>query len=224
MFKKRKVKVEEPVKQPEFNTFHYFPSAVYSSKKPEFIASVSEVSDELLSKIGHDVHDIYPMHQTESFAGDSRVQDFCSYVGHNAWGILQSQGYAMDNFNVTLDAMWTQKHHKHSFMERHVHGGGHQLVGFYFLETPEGCSRAMFHDPRCGKVQINLPEQDMSIATPASNAINFVPEPGLMLITNAWLPHSFGRHGSDKPIKFVHFNLSVGYNPAKACSTPVEVV
>ena len=208
----------------EFEAHYYFPCAVYSSKKPEFIKTVNEVSNELLSKVGHDVHDLYPMHQTDSFAGDPRVQDFCSYVGHNAWGILQSQGYAMDNFNVVLDAMWTQKHHKHSFMEQHVHGGSHQLVGFYFLETPEGCSRAMFHDPRCGKIQINLPEQDINNVTLASNAINFVPEPGLMLISNAWLPHSFGRHGSDKPIKFVHFNLSVRYNPDKTCSTQVEVV
>jgi uncharacterized protein (TIGR02466 family) len=128
----------------------------------------------------------------------------------------------MTNVSVMVDAVWTQEHHKHSLMEQHVHGFGTQLVGFFFLETPENCSRAMFHDPRGGKVQINLPEADMSVATPASNTINFAPEPGMMLISNAWLPHSFGRHGSDKPIKFVHFNLSVRYN--QTCAAPAAEV
>jgi len=82
----------------------------------------------------------------------------------------------------------------------------------------------MFHDPRGGKVQINLPETDMSNATPASNTINFAPEPGMLIISNAWLPHSFGRHGSEKPIKFVHFNLSVRYNPPHTCAAPAAEV
>lgn len=218
---KKKKQVEQ---QPEFESYYYFPSAVYVAKKPEFLKAVNEVSAEMLGKLTHDVHELYPMHNTDNFANDPRVQDFVQYIGQNSWSILQSQGYAMDNLNVTVDAIWTQEHHKHSLMEQHVHGGGHQLVGFYFLETPEGCSRAMFHDPRGGKVQINLPEADMGNATPASNIINFLPEPGMMLISNAWLPHSFSRHGSEKPIKFVHFNLSVQYAPPVCSTSAAEVV
>jgi uncharacterized protein (TIGR02466 family) len=210
--------------QPEFEAYYYFPSAVYVSKKPEFLDAVNEVSDEMLKKITHDVHELYPMHNTDNFANDPRVQDFVQYIGQNSYSILQGQGYDMANFNVSVDAVWTQEHYKHSLMEQHVHGFGAQLVGFYFLETPENCSRAMFHDPRGGKVQINLPEHDMSNATPASNTINFQPEPGMMLISNAWLPHSFGRHGSDKPIKFVHFNLSVQYAPQVCNTNAAEVV
>ena len=210
-------KKKQVAQQPEFEAYYYFPSAVYVSKKPEFLDAVNEVSDEMLKKLTHDVHELYPMHNTDNFANDPRVQNFVQYIGQNSYGILQGQGYDMANFNVSVDAVWTQEHYKHSLMEQHVHGGGSQLVGFYFLETPENCSRAMFHDPRGGKVQINLPEADMSVATPASNTINFQPEPGMLIISNAWLPHSFGRHGSDKPIKFVHFNLSVQYAPQ--CNT-----
>ena len=216
-------KKKQVAQQPEFEAYYYFPSAVYVSKKPEFLDAVNEVSDEMLKKLTHDVHELYPMHNTDNFANDPRVQNFVQYIGQNSYGILQGQGYDMSNFNVMVDAVWTQEHYKHSLMEQHVHGGGSQLVGFYFLETPENCSRAMFHDPRGGKVQINLPEADMSVATPASNTINFQPEPGMLIISNAWLPHSFGRHGSDKPIKFVHFNLSVQYAPQ--CNTnAAEVV
>jgi uncharacterized protein (TIGR02466 family) len=202
--------------------FHYFPSSVYLVQKPEFLEVVNEVSEEALSKITHDVHEIYPMHNTDNYVGDPRLEGFCTYLWQSGWDILQSQGYDMTNVSVMVDAVWTQEHHKHSLMEQHVHGFGTQLVGFYFLETPENCSRAMFHDPRGGKVQINLPEADMSVATPASNIINFLPEPGMMLISNAWLPHSFGRHGSDQPIKFVHFNLSVRYN--QTCAAPAAEV
>jgi uncharacterized protein (TIGR02466 family) len=202
--------------------FHYFPSSVYLVQKPEFLEVVNEVSEEALSKITHDVHEIYPMHNTDNYVGDPRLKGFCTYLWQSGWDILQSQGYDMTNVSVMVDAVWTQEHHKHSLMEQHVHGFGTQLVGFYFLETPENCSRAMFHDPRGGKVQINLPEADMSVATPASNTINFAPEPGMMLISNAWLPHSFGRHGSDKPIKFVHFNMSVRYN--QTCAAPAAEV
>jgi hypothetical protein len=202
--------------------FHYFPSSVYLVQKPEFLEVVNAVSEEALSKITHDVHEIYPMHNTDNYVGDPRLEGFCTYLWQSGWDILQSQGYDMTNVSVMVDAVWTQEHHKHSLMEQHVHGFGTQLVGFFFLETPENCSRAMFHDPRGGKVQINLPEADMSVATPASNTINFAPEPGMMLISNAWLPHSFGRHGSDKPIKFVHFNLSVRYN--QTCAAPAAEV
>jgi uncharacterized protein (TIGR02466 family) len=210
--------------KPDFEAYYYFPSPVYVAKKPEFLEIINEVSEEELKKITQDVNEIYPMHNTDNYASDPRLVDFCKYLWQSGWNILNGQGYDMNSFNVMVDAVWTQEHYKHSLMEQHVHGGGHQLVGFYFLETPENCSRVMFHDPRGGKVQINLPEADMSNATPASNMINFQPEAGMMIVSNAWLPHSFGRHGSDKPIKFVHFNLSVQYVPQVCATNAAEVV
>jgi hypothetical protein len=119
--------------------------------------------------------------------------------------------------------MWTQEHHKHSAMDAHVHGFGSQIVGFYFLETPEGGSNVVFHDPRAGKLQIDLPEQDINMATPASKAINFTPKPGMMIFANSWLAHSFTRHAAELPIKFVHFNLTVIHQP-QTCPAPAEVI
>jgi uncharacterized protein (TIGR02466 family) len=108
-------------------------------------------------------------------------------------------------------------------MEQHVHGYGSQIVGFYFIETPENCSRVVFHDPRSAKIQIDLPEQDMTMATPASKMINFVPKPGLLVFANAWLAHSFTRHASEQPIKFVHFNVSV-LQAQEPAIPPAEIV
>ena len=224
MSKKSKLSAVRAEPKPEIEAFYYFPSSVYVAKKPEFLEVVSEVSEEALKRITHDVHELYPMHNTDNYANDPRLIDFCTCLWQSGWSILQGQGYDMNTFDVMVDAAWTQEHYKHSLMEQHVHGGGSQLVGFYFLETPENCSRAMFHDPRGGKVQINLPEANMSNATPASNTINFAPEPGMLIISNAWLPHSFGRHGSEKPIKFVHFNLSVRYAAPQTCAAPAAEV
>jgi len=204
------------------NAHLYFCSPVYTSENPEFLISVSEVSEELLAKSVDDPHEIFPMLHTDNFADDPRVADFCRFLAETGWNILKDQGYAMDNFSVSVDAAWTQKHFKHSSMEQHVHGGS-QLIGVYFLETPEGSSRPLFHDPRAGKVQNFLPESNPNEATMASNVINFEPKPGRLIITNAWLPHSFSRHASDKPLKFVHFNLSAFYSPPAKCST-AEVI
>ncbi|NDG03534.1 MAG: hypothetical protein EB119_10195, partial [Synechococcaceae bacterium WBB_34_004] len=67
------------------------------------------------------------------------------------------------------------------------------------------------------KAQIDLPETDVNQATIASKMINFEPKPGLMIFSNAWLAHSFTRHASEKPIKFVHFNLTVQMAQTVAC-------
>jgi len=39
--------------------------------------------------------------------------------------------------------------------------------------------------------------------------VSFKPENGMLLFSNSWLPHSFTRNGSDKPFKFLHFNLGI---------------
>jgi len=193
--------------QNELGSYVYFPSIVYTIDKPEFLNVVKEVSNEHLVKIEKDLDDIYPVKMTGNFTNDERLEPFCRFIGETAWNILNSQGYAMSEFNVSFSEMWTQEHHKHSLMEQHTHGFGVQLVGFYFLDTPEKCSRVLFYDPRAGKVQVNLPEANMDNATPASNIINFEPKEGLMILSNSYLPHAFGRHAADEPIRFVHFNI-----------------
>ena len=113
------------------------------------------------------------------------------------------------NSEMYFSEMWCQEHYKHSAMDQHVHGAGSQMVGFYFLEAPENCSKVVFHDPRAGKPLVSWNEKDMAQATFASNAINFTPKSGMLMFTNAWLPHSFTRHEADAPIKFIHFNLGL---------------
>ena len=219
--RKNKKSVKEVVLNTQLQVAHHFTCPIYLIERPDFLETVNAVSEEALEaqRKEHDLNEIYPVYMTNNFYDDPHMAEFAEFVGATAWNILNEQGYAMSDKAVSFTEMWTQEHHKHSAMDAHVHGFGSQIVGFYFLETPEHCSHVVFHDPRSAKVQIDLPEQDMNMATPASKMINFTPKPGMMIFANSWLSHSFTRHAADKPIKFVHFNLTVIPQP-QACAVP----
>jgi uncharacterized protein (TIGR02466 family) len=214
--------VAQVVQNTQLQVAYHFPCPIYLIERPDFLDAVNTVSEEALAvaKKEQQLNEIYPVHMTQSYFADPRMTGFSEFVGATAWNILNEQGYAMQDKAVQFTEMWTQEHHKHSAMDAHVHGYGSQIVGFYFLETPEGGSNVVFHDPRAAKVQIDLPEQDMNNATPASKMINFTPKPGLMIFANSWLMHSFTRHAAELPIKFVHFNLTVIHQPQQACNIP----
>jgi uncharacterized protein (TIGR02466 family) len=213
--------VAEVVKNTQLQVAYHFPCPIYLIERPDFLEVVNTVSEEALEerRKAHDLDEIYPVYMTKNYFSDPRLAGFSEFVGGTAWNILNEQGYAMQDKAVQFTEMWTQEHYKHSAMDAHVHGFGSQIVGFYFLETPEDCSRVVFHDPRAAKVQIDLPEQDMGMATPASKMINFTPKPGMLIFANAWLMHSFTRHAAELPIKFVHFNLTV-IQQQQACALP----
>lgn len=218
--------VAQVVQNTQLQVAYHFPCPIYLIERPDFLETVNTVSEEALetARKTQTLNEIYPVVMSGSYFADPRMAGFSEFVGATAWNILNEQGYAMQDKVVQFTEMWTQEHHKHSAMDAHVHGFGSQIVGFYFLETPENCSRVVFHDPRAAKVQIDLPEQDMSAATPASKMINFEPKPGLMIFANSWLMHSFTRHAAELPIKFVHFNLTVQMAQPAACPMPAAEI
>jgi uncharacterized protein (TIGR02466 family) len=212
---------------PELRHFYHFPSSVSIVNKPEFLDDVRVVIDEELEKSRKEfpeLNDIYPVRMTGNFFNDPRVAEFSKFVGKSAWDTLTHQGYATDSMGMFFTEMWAQEHHKHSLMEQHVHGAGSQMIGFYFLNAPENCSKAVFYDPRPGKVQTNLPEKNPSQATFGSNAIHFEPAPGMLILANSWLPHSFNRHAADEPLLFVHFNLGVQFQSYTLTPATAEVI
>jgi len=230
--KKTKVKVckaaesvAEVIQNTQIEVAHLFPCPIYFVERPDFLNAVKEVSEESLAvqRKERKLDEMYPVCMSGNYYADPRIAGFSEFIGATAWNILNEQGYAMQDKAVSFIEMWTQEHHKHSAMDVHIHANGSQIVGFYFLETPENCSRAVFHDPRAGKLQIDLPEQNTNMATPASKMINFTPKSGMMIFTNSWLAHSFTRHAADLPIKFVHFNLTVVQQP-QTCPAPAEVI
>jgi len=218
--------VAEVVQNTQLQVAFHFPCPIYIIERPDFLESVNQVSEEALDiqRKDSDLNEIYPVYMTSNYFADPRMTRFSEFIGFTAWNILNDQGYAMQDKAVQFTEMWTQEHYKHSAMDAHVHGFGSQIVGFYFLETPKDCSRLVFHDPRAGKVQNDLPEQDRNMATPASRMVNFTPKPGMMVFSNSWLAHSFTRHAADLPMKFVHFNLTVVYQPQTCAAPTAEII
>jgi len=186
----------------------YFPTNVYTVHLPEYLALVKSVALESIVEESKNYNEIYPVVMSKNISLDPRLDEFANYVGKIVLDILELQGVATSEYHTFFTEMWMQEHYKHSLMEQHSHAGGTQIVGFYFLEVPEKSSPLILHDPRPGKVQIGLFNKNPTEISYSSDQIVIIPEPGLMIFTNAWLPHSFGRHGSEAPTKFIHFNLA----------------
>jgi uncharacterized protein (TIGR02466 family) len=216
--------IQTSLPQPDqLASYHYFSSAIYMIEKPQFLASAKKVSEKFLKerkKTQPTVDPMYPLYQTDNMFLDPELADLSTYILQSSWNILKEQGHSMDFLNTYFSEMWCQEHHKYSNHEEHVHPNGAQIVGFYFLDCPKDSSRIVIHDPRPGRKQINLPEQNMSDATYASTMINFQPTPGQLFFANSWLPHSYTRNASKFPIKFIHF--TVGVMPAVNTNTPQE--
>ena len=196
-----------------------FSAPIYMIEKPEFLSTARKVAKKFIAKRKKDVdlNPLYPVYMTESLNYEPEMLELSNYIAQTAWNILLDQGYAMDSFNTYFTEMWCQEHHTMSLMERHIHGNGSVISGFYFLDCPKDGSRVLFHDPRDAKVISGLPENNMSALTAASNTANFEAKEGMIMLTNAWLPHSFSKNESKHPVRFIHFNISVSQVPQKSC-------
>jgi uncharacterized protein (TIGR02466 family) len=200
-----------------------FASMVYTIRKPEFLDATLAASDEMLARAraARPMNNTYPFVMSDSMIGNERTLPLEQFIAESAWAILDSQGYQMDQFGTYVSEFWVQEHFKYSGMEQHVHPYGVTISGFYFLTAPQGGSVIELHDPRPGKVQASLPIKEQTQVRDANNTLQINPEPGLMVLSNAWLPHSFTRNSSNDPVKFIHFNVSV--RPAERPSGPIIV-
>lgn len=207
---------------------YYFATTVYKVDAKQHLETAKAVALEYLQESEkHQTHlnDLYPVRMTDNLFADPRLHDLASTIVQLSWNILDAQGYQMNNLNTVFLSMWAQEHFKYSLMEQHAHGESAQIVGFYFLDVPEDANTRMaIFDPRPAKVQINLPEKNLADITYGSNVVTFTPEPGCLFLTNAWVPHSFTRNGSNKPVRFIHFNIGVEKIPPMPCQDGPEVI
>ena len=217
---------DEPQSVP-LDQFHYFATPVYITQQPQFLEVVKAIAAGSIAQVHGDKKPdkIHPVRMSGNMLEDERIAPFAEFIANTAWNILASQGFAMDGFSTSFTELWCQEHYQTSSMEYHTHPGGNFLVGFYFLDVPDGAPPVVIHDPRPGRVMLSLPEADPSQATLSSTMINFKPQPGMVMFAPAWLAHSFGRNASKKPFRFVHFNLTVHQTAPVVCPvSSAEVV
>jgi len=202
--------------------WNYFCTPVYGVIWEDYLQTASEVANEYLkiTKEHTEINPIYPMYQTGNINEDSRLAPLVSDILKQSYVILDEQGYDLTNYKLFFSEFWVQEHYKLSGQERHVHGLNNVLTGFYFLKCPENCCKVVFHEPRVSKEFGNyLPEKNESQVTLSSQAVNFIPEPGKLIITNSWLPHTFTRNESDESLIMIHFNIAAIFEP----STPTII-
>ena len=205
---------------------HHFASPVFRYNKPEFLNSVRPVFQEYINRIKHEKYpsDPYPGIMTEILSKDERIEDFLKYVSDISWDVLNKQGYNMDMFYTDASEMWGQFHPRTSSMEKHSHGLGTYLSGFYFLETPEDSSTMFIHDPRSVKIHSDLPIRDGNELTFAHPSVYYNPSPGDLIFTNSWLEHSFSRNASHQPYTFIHMNVKVVSRQNYVCNVQEPVI
>ena len=203
----------------------FFPSPVYIVDAPEFLPAVQVVANEYLKDIKAaktDFDPLYPV-QTDGFFHEPVLAEFTQYIAQTAWTILRDQGFDMTDRGTYFREMWAQEHNQYQGHDEHIHTHGDQISGFYFFDAPEGASTVAIHDPRPGKLQINLEETEKAVVTDASASAVFLPKPGQMFFINSWLPHSVTRNPTANPTRLVHFNLTVGPAPKTVGNAAPEV-
>jgi uncharacterized protein (TIGR02466 family) len=193
--------------QPQLEALTAFPTMIYSVEKPEFVEQVRTVSLDML-KDAQPANALHPVRMSGPMEMDPRLQEFARFTAIAAGNILTDQGYLTNGKGAYFESMWCQEHHRSSDMTQHTHPEA-LMVGFYFFDVPFGSSAAAFFDPRPGKVATPLAEANKAEITDASNQFYMTPRPGLLLLTNSWLPHAFTRHDGETPLRFVHFNIGL---------------
>jgi uncharacterized protein (TIGR02466 family) len=201
----------------DFDETQLFATPVYSTFDLESVDLVKQVAQDPV------YHEQNESKMSGSFFHDERIFDFAKFILQSSWNILKHQGYLMENYNTVYESMWLQTHEKHSYMEHHTHGNGNQIVGFYFLEVPEKSIQLLLHDPRAGKLQMDLDESDVTQVTHGSKFVVLNPKVGQLILTPSWLAHSITANLSDSPVKFVHINIQARRVENKQCCSKPEV-
>ena len=193
------------------NEFHYFQTAVYREERPEWVDPVlrrSESYYEAQRKRHKEENIGWPVIQTEHMGNDPELQFLGEFFGQRATGILESQGYYLEPYELRVNGMWGQEIGQGGMHEPHVHAST-QMCGFFFLQTPEWGAYPIFLDPRPGKLMTDCwTKQDgnVHLASPQIHFNNVLP--GTFMFFNAWVPHQFTINQNQEPTKVVHFLLS----------------
>ena len=139
---------------------------------------------------------------------DERLKEFELLIRNTGKNILEAQGFDLSNHSVEYTEMWIQKFafEGGGHQDTHIHWDNH-ISGFYFVEASDRTSRPVFHDPRPGRMMLNLPIKDHSKLCPAMERQVVPVKPGTLLLFNSWLPHQFSVDNGVDPFRFIHFNL-----------------
>jgi uncharacterized protein (TIGR02466 family) len=193
-----------------------FPSSVMRFSEPKYLEKAKEVLSQYIARVKPNQYNVC---QSEAMF-DDRLDDLFTTIATTSFDILENQGYDMTNKQTRVAELWGQEFLRTGQHFEHIHGDGMQITGFYFVNTPNDGSMPMVFDPRAGKKQISMRQQNLDEVTYASEQVILNVQAGDFMFFNSWLPHGFTRHESDEPFQFIHFNVCV----ENALKAEVEIV
>ena len=201
-----------------------FESIVYRKELPEYVERLKKITNDHLlkarkntrpeilereKKYGVRIGDNgMSYHSHGKLYQDKRLADFEALIRATAKNILESQGFDLANHLMEYTEMWVQQFADQGggYHETHVHWDNH-ISGFYFLKCSDRTSVPVFHDPRAGRMMLNLPLKDTSKLCYAMERQSFKIFPGTLLMFNSYLPHEFKVDNVIDPFRFIHFNI-----------------
>jgi len=193
----------------------FFSSCVYVEEDSSWLSILNKASDNYIeqAKENNKKHfinnkDFGLAHHSQFLTNDVSFFKFIEFISKRSYSILDEQGYDLKDYSLAIRELWVQEFSKeggghHSI---HTHWNGH-VSGFYFLKCSDKTSFPIFHDPRPGKMMIQLPEKDITKITDASEKIPFRPKPGTFVFFNSYLGHEFVVDHGIEPFRFIHFNI-----------------
>jgi uncharacterized protein (TIGR02466 family) len=193
----------------------FFKSNIYVEEDTSWLKNLNFLSDSYIeeaiekNKINFiNNKDFGLVHHSTSLQDNVDFFKFIEFTCKRSYSILEEQGYDLTNYSLAVKEMWVQEFSKegggnHSI---HTHWNGH-ISGFYFLKCSDKTSHPIFHDPRPGKMMIQLPEKNINEITDAAERVHFKPKPGMFIFFNSYIGHEFTVDPGIEPFRFIHFNI-----------------
>ena len=201
-----------------------FESIIHRKELPEYVDELNKITNSYLNKARKQAKESIfarekkykvaigdhgmSYHSHGKLCNDKRMVDFATLIRSTAKNILETQGFDLVNYSMEYTEMWVQQ-----FADRggghhgtHVHWDNH-ISGFYFLKCSNRTSVPVFHDPRPGRMMLNLPIKDHTKLCYAMERQIVRPKPGTLLMFNSYLPHEFKVDNGIDAFRFIHFNL-----------------
>jgi uncharacterized protein (TIGR02466 family) len=194
------------------DAYTYFPSVIYREEHPDWVGYTLQVAQKYYAAAQNGG----VMAQTDHMANDPDLKFLVDYLVLASNTILREQGYDVDKYELYVAGLWGQDVKCNGSTNVHVHKNS-QICGWFFLETPEGASYPLYHDPRMNKQMIELDYVQGTELTNASSTVHFNNvKPGTILMANSWMQHQLTPNMAQTETKSIHFIVS---HRERSCST-----
>tara|TARA_R100001086_G_C11796973_1_gene247860 strand:+ start:199 stop:846 length:648 start_codon:yes stop_codon:yes gene_type:complete len=197
----------------------YFKTPIYVEEKPEWVDPINKVCDPYIKEAKElkenkeqikkqKGSDFGVVAHSYSIVDNPHLKEYITYMGNRSWEFLDVMGYDLTNHTCVFTDMWVQEFPKDGggHHNSHVHPNNH-VSGFFYLHREDTSPLPVFHDPRPAALICALPEKNAKEITYASQAVNWKPMPGTLIIQPSYITHQYSVGGPNNPFRFIHFNI-----------------